>query len=237
MGVMSADASIGDATRGSQNARTARKPARLARTTGRCLGEGVHSVRARSRQLWSLVVCMRSRQALRFQIHVSVHVLPESGDAPLLNFCTARSFVYGQVSLSTTASRSIPHVELKRRRSVPGRESAEKIAKPSAWTTPVGSPSPSTWIPWLSEHHRMLFNHFQEETIKIFHDWPAARLELKCLLIPMAADTNHGFSLLSAILSLGSTHRMNLGVDEDRAEIEYWRGMSIGHLRRPGVQE
>lgn len=145
--------------------------------------------------------------------------------------------MYGQVSPSTSKSRSLSHVELKRTRSVPGSTYVEKKEKPSAWSTPVGTPSPTTWIPWLSEHHRMLFNHFQENTLKIFHDWPAARMELKSILVPMAADTNHGFSLLSAILSLATTHRVNLGMKEDRAEIEYWRDMSIGHLRRPGIQE
>ena len=53
----------------------------------------------------------------------------------------------------------------------------------------------------------------------------------------MAVDTNHGFSLLAAILSLASTHRMNLGLHQNLTEIEYWRDMSVGHLRRPGVQE
>lgn len=53
----------------------------------------------------------------------------------------------------------------------------------------------------------------------------------------MAIDTNHGFSLLAAILSLASTQRRNLRLHQDSAEIEYWRDMAMGHLRRPGVQE
>ena len=83
----------------------------------------------------------------------------------------------------------------------------------------------------------MLFHHFTETTLSIFDDSQAVQQEIRATMIPMAVDTNHGFSLLAAILSLASTHRRNLGLHQDRAEIEYWRDMSVGHLRRPGVQE
>ena len=83
----------------------------------------------------------------------------------------------------------------------------------------------------------MLFHHFTETTLTIFDDSLAVQQELRSTIVPMAVDTNHGFSLLASILSLASTHRRNLGLHQDTAEIEYWRDMSMGHLRRPGVQE
>ncbi len=83
----------------------------------------------------------------------------------------------------------------------------------------------------------MLFQHFIETTLPIFDDSPAVQQEIRSTIVPMAIDTNHGFSLLAAILCLASTHRRNLGLHQDSAEIEYWRDMSMGHLRRPGVQE
>jgi hypothetical protein len=83
----------------------------------------------------------------------------------------------------------------------------------------------------------MVFHHFTGTTLHIFDDSQAVQQEIRSTIVPMAIDTNHGFSLLAAILSLASTHRRNLGLDQDSAEIEYWRDMSMGHLRRPGVQE
>ena len=97
--------------------------------------------------------------------------------------------------------------------------------------------SPSAWLPWLSDHHRMLFNHFTSSTLATFHQSKMVTDEIRTILIPLATDTNHGFSLLAAILSLAATHRMNLGLSNDEAEIDYWRDMSIGHLRRPGIHE
>lgn len=83
----------------------------------------------------------------------------------------------------------------------------------------------------------MLFHHFTGTTLTIFDDSPAIQQEIRSAIVPMAIDTNHGFSLLAAILALASTHRRNLGLHQDTAEIEYWRDMAMGHLRRPGVQE
>jgi len=150
----------------------------------------------------------------------------------LANAEAAKSFVYGQISSSEGTPRSL----LKRTRSVPSATLIDSVRRPS-WPTSSGTSSPLAYIPWLSEHHRMLFDHFTNATIGIFHDNPAIQLEIKSIMVPMAADTNHGFSLLASILSLASTHRMILGFAQDQAEIEYWRDMSIGHLRRPGIQE
>jgi hypothetical protein len=83
----------------------------------------------------------------------------------------------------------------------------------------------------------MLFQHFVDVTVPIFHDDESLHTWVRSTIVPMAADTNHGFSLTAAILSLASTHRMNLGLSKDQQEIDYWRDMSIGHLRRPGVHE
>ena len=83
----------------------------------------------------------------------------------------------------------------------------------------------------------MLIHYFAGTTLQIFDDSRAVQQELRSTIVPMAVDTNHGFSLLAAILSLALTHRKNLGLHQDQAEVEYWRDMSIGHLRRPGVQE
>ena len=83
----------------------------------------------------------------------------------------------------------------------------------------------------------MLFSHFTDTTIQIFDDNQEVQQEIRSMIIPMAVDTNHGFSLLAAILSLASTHRKNLGLHESCAEVIYWKDMSVGHLRRPGVQE
>ena len=83
----------------------------------------------------------------------------------------------------------------------------------------------------------MLFDHFTSITLQIFDDSAAVQQEIRAVIVPMAIDTNHGFSLLAAILCLASTHRRNLGLHQDKAEIEYWRDMSMGHLRRPCVQE
>lgn len=107
----------------------------------------------------------------------------------------------------------------------------------STTSLPEGVAFVSAWIPWLSQHHRMLFHHFTGTTIQIFDDSQAVQQEIRSTIVPMAVDTNHGFSLLAAILSLASTHRRNLGLHQDSAEIEYWRDMSVGHLRRPGIQE
>jgi hypothetical protein len=83
----------------------------------------------------------------------------------------------------------------------------------------------------------MLFDHFTGTTLAIFDDSRAVQQEIRSTIVPMAIDTNHGFSLLASILSLASTHRRNLGLHQDTTEIEYWRDMAMGHLRRPGVQE
>ena len=146
----------------------------------------------------------------------------------------AKSFVYGPVPAAKVSGRSHSQVDLKRTRSEFGGASTQH---PSGWSTPVGTPAPAIEIPWLSDHHRMLFNFFTEKTILIFHSNKIIQAEIKSIMIPMAADTNHGFSLLAAILSLTSTQRLNLGLHQDQAEIDYWRDMSFGHLRRPGVQE
>ncbi|KAK5173852.1 uncharacterized protein LTR77_002533 [Saxophila tyrrhenica] len=149
---------------------------------------------------------------------------------------SSKSFVYGQVSSSKSTHRSVLAPGLKRTQSVPSAPTKE-TTRQSTWSTTSGTPSPLAWIPWLSEHHRTLFDHFANATIRIFSDNPAMHLAIRSLTVPMAADTNHGFSLLAAILSLASTHRMNLGIASDQAEIDYWRDMSVGHLRRPGIQE
>jgi hypothetical protein len=83
----------------------------------------------------------------------------------------------------------------------------------------------------------MLFDHFMTSTLRIFHDSQTVQQEIKTIMVPMATDTNHGFSLLAAIISLAATHRMNLGLSSDQPEVDYWRDMSIGHLRRPGLHE
>ena len=83
----------------------------------------------------------------------------------------------------------------------------------------------------------MLFNHFINVTVQTFADDAESQQEIRSAIVPMAVDTNHGFSLLAAILSLASTHRKNLGLHQDESEVEYWRDMSMGHLRRPMVQE
>ena len=147
--------------------------------------------------------------------------------------------MYGQIDFSASSSSSSrrPSIKLEKRpRSVPAVPSIEQnqlltssLAEDATFT--------SAWIPWLSEHHRMLFHHFTETTLTIFDDSPAVQQEIRSTIVPMAIDTNHGFSLLASILSLASTHRRNLGLHQDTAEIEYWRDMSMGHLRRPGVQE
>jgi hypothetical protein len=124
--------------------------------------------------------------------------------------------------------------EIKRSRSVSGIYwEAERIEIESPPPSDPSSPS----IPWLSDHHRMLFDHFMTSTLRIFHDSQAVQQEIKTIMMPMATDTNHGFSLLAAIISLSATHRMNLGLSNNQPEIDYWRDMSIGHLRRPGVHE
>lgn len=61
--------------------------------------------------------------------------------------------------------------------------------------------------------------------------------EIRTSIIPLAVHTNHGFSLIAAILSLASTHRKNLGLHGDTAEASFWRDLSVGHLRRPTVHE
>lgn len=94
-----------------------------------------------------------------------------------------------------------------------------------------------TIIPWLSTHHQKLVHHFINTTITLFAETRAIQEGISSVVLPMAVDTNHGFSLLAAILSLASTHKINLGLHRNVAEIEYWRDMSVGHLRRPTVQE
>ena len=95
----------------------------------------------------------------------------------------------------------------------------------------------SASIPWLSQHHRMLIDHFIGHTVCLFAESDAEQQEINSAIIPMAVDTKHGFSLLAVILSLASTHRLNLGLQWDVAKIEYWNDMSVGHLRRPMCQE
>ena len=92
-------------------------------------------------------------------------------------------------------------------------------------------------VPWLSHHHRNLLKHFIENTTSIFAEDLETRQEARSVLIPMAVDTNHGFSLLAALLSLASVHSLSLGLHSRVNESEYWQNMSVGHLRRPTVQE
>lgn len=109
----------------------------------------------------------------------------------------------------------------------------------SSRSSPAGDLSipAAAWLPWLSQHHRALFQHFIDHTVTIFTGDAAVQQEIRAAIVPMAIDTNHGFSLVAAILSLASTHRMNLGAHRDATEVAYWRDMSVGHLRRPTVQE
>lgn len=152
----------------------------------------------------------------------------------------AKSFVYGQIA---SARSSPPPTEstaasLKRTRSVSRPHGTsrtyweeDKLDLSNAIGTTANQ------ISWLSDHHRTLFDHFANETIVMFHDSQTIQKEIKNILLPLATNTNHGFSLLAAIISLAATHQTNVGRSVDEAEIEYWRDMSIGHLRRPGVHE
>lgn len=148
-----------------------------------------------------------------------------------------KSFIYGHAGSSTSAQQYTHGIKLEPRSqsvpTVPTIEQCDCVTAP----LPEGVAITSAWIPWLSQHHRMLFHHFIGTTLSIFAEGNAVQQEIRSAIIPMAVDTNHGFSLLAAILSLASTHRMNLGLHKDEAEIEYWRDMSVGHLRRPMLQE
>lgn len=163
-------------------------------------------------------------------------IIPSSGLVVCSNARPGKSFVYGQVSNPDSPHRPLLTRDIKRTPSVLFASSLDHVRQPS-WSCPSGTPSLLAWVSWLSEHHRLLFDHFSNVTIRIFHDHSVTQFDIRSNLISMAAETNHGFSLLCAILSLSSTHQMNLGLVHDREEIEYWRDMSTGHLRRPGVQE
>lgn len=83
----------------------------------------------------------------------------------------------------------------------------------------------------------MLIHHFIDASLPLFGTSIIVQERIRPTLLPLLASTNHGFSLLAAVLSFASTHRMNLGLHQDVAEIEYWKDMGVGHLRRPIVQE
>lgn len=146
-----------------------------------------------------------------------------------------RSFVYGPTESPPNKQSSSIKLGV-RPRSVSATPSIVRGGS-TLTSPPEGVTFTPAWVPWLSEHHRMLLQHFTAITIQIFDDDEATRRAFRSTLVPMAADTNHGFSLLAAILCLASAHRYNLGLHQDTAEIEYWKDMSMGHLRRPGVQE
>jgi hypothetical protein len=145
--------------------------------------------------------------------------------------------VYGSIAPGSLQGSRRSSIKLeKRAKSVPAVPVVEQSELATA-SLPEVVAFTSAWIPWLSPHHRMLFHHFTGTTLQIFDDSQAVQQEIRSAIIPMVVDTNHGFSLLAAILCLASTHRRNLGLHQDSAEIEYWRDMSMGHLRRPGIQE
>ncbi|KAK3706110.1 hypothetical protein LTR37_012937 [Vermiconidia calcicola] len=142
-----------------------------------------------------------------------------------------KQFVYGQAN----SAGSKPFVALgvalttRHRSEMSAQSSEESILATTALPATAVSAAP---LQWLSQHHRMLFHYFISVTISIFDDSKATQRELRSAILPMAVDTTHGFPLLAATLSLASTHRLNLGLHQDVAEIEYWRDMSIAYLRR-----
>ena len=158
-------------------------------------------------------------------------------DSVQQNSAYRRSFVYGQAGSSGNTTDSVSEIKVETRsKSVPAGSTVgqdDSISEPQAGDLFL----PLAWLPWLSQHHRGLFHHFVESTVTIFTSNHAQQQEIRSTIIPMAVFTNHGFSLLAAIISLASTHRMNLGQHRDAAEIEYWKDMSVGHLRRPTVHE